>query len=217
MEEEYKPNSYKARSEAAKAEAEANSKKTEDEKPSSNNKRIVQGEVKIRKPNEFREFVRAFIVDDIRNVAKKAVYDFFIPSLKATFYKTLTNGLGMLFGINPDSAGNVNATKVAYTQFSAKNTSTNQPSPSENKTRSAFNLSDIIIPTRYEAEAVIERIHDLLNSYGVVSVTDVYEMINVDVPYTLVKYGWKSLPTNIVPYPVDGGYVIRLPKPIVID
>lgn len=215
MEEEYKPNSYKAKSEAAKAAAET--QKTDEETPKTNSKQIVQGEVKVRKPNEFREFIRAFIVDDIRNVAKKAVYDFFIPSLKTTFYKTLTNGLGMLFGINPDSAGNINATKVAYTQFSAKNTSVNQPSPSENKTRAAFNLSDVVIPTRYEAEAVIERIHDLLGSYGVVSVTDVYEMIGVDVPYTLVKYGWKSLPTNIIPYPVDGGYVIRLPKPIVID
>lgn len=211
--EEYKSNSFKAKQEQEQSSltAKLDSKQPTEEKKKV--KKVVEGKVEVKKPNEFTEFIREFIVEDIRDVAKKTIKNFLIPSLKDTILKTVSNGLSMLFGVTPTGASSTNVGKVSYNQYSQKPAA---PSENSDKSRGAYNLSDVIIQNRWEAEEVIKQFKEMMSRYQVVSVSDVYEMVGVEVPYTMNRYGWTFVPANLEPVPVNGGFVIRLPRPTII-
>ena len=58
---------------------------------------------------------------------------------------------------------------------------------------------------------------DILDQYGTVSVSDLYELADVACPhYTANKYGWTSLKNAQVMRCRDG-YIIKLPRATVIN
>lgn len=210
--EEYKSNSFKAKQEQEQSSL---AKQPIQKQPNEEKrvKKVVEGKVEIKKPNEFTEFIREFIVEDIRDVAKKTLKNFLIPSLKDAILKTVNNGLSMLFGVAPSTSSSTNAGKVSYNQYSQKPTA---PSENNDKQRGAYNLSDVVIQNRWEAEDVVKEFKAMMARYQVVSVSDAYEMVGVEVPYTMNRYGWTFVPANLEPVPVNGGFIIRLPRPTII-
>ena len=57
---------------------------------------------------------------------------------------------------------------------------------------------------------------DLIDEYGVVSVKDLYSYAGKKTDYTKEKYGWYDL-SNASVERVREGYLLKLPKPVVID
>ena len=57
---------------------------------------------------------------------------------------------------------------------------------------------------------------ELLETYGIVSVADLYELVGIIGNYTDNKYGWTNL-RNAEPIRVNGGYLLKLPKVCPID
>ena len=57
---------------------------------------------------------------------------------------------------------------------------------------------------------------DVIEQYNVVSVLDLYDMVDMSAPHTANKYGWTNL-RNADVVRVRDGYVIKLPKPFPID
>jgi hypothetical protein len=58
--------------------------------------------------------------------------------------------------------------------------------------------------------------HDVIGEYGSVTVADLLEMVSLDSSFTDWKYGWTDLRGSSVKR-VRGGYLIVLPKPILLD
>lgn len=61
-----------------------------------------------------------------------------------------------------------------------------------------------------------EHMIDALATYNCVSVADLYDLVGMTSNYTDNKYGWYDLRTAYI-QGVSGGYVIRLPKPVVLN
>ena len=67
-----------------------------------------------------------------------------------------------------------------------------------------------------EAEDVLSRMDELIDTYGVVSVADLYDLVGISCNYTDNKYGWTNI-RNVEPIRVRDGYMLKLPKAMPID
>ena len=71
---------------------------------------------------------------------------------------------------------------------------------------------DLVYDTKEEAEQVISRMKALINSYGLISVSDLCEMSNIVSSYADNKYGWTDLSNASVTRQANG-YMLKIPTP----
>ena len=76
-----------------------------------------------------------------------------------------------------------------------------------------FEYDNVYLDTRQEAEDVIERMEDILEQYGSVSVGDLYDLCDVSGDPTDWDYGWRSLRDAYSERTRDGFFTIKLPRP----
>ena len=201
---EFKPNSHKSKEEVKEAQAER--KKLD---------KVISGTAKAKK-NEIRKFTDIFISEDISNVKSYILMDVLVPAIKKAVSDIVTNGIDMiLYGGNGRTSKKSEASKISYTRYYDQRDEGRRRVETNTATRYSFD--DIVVPTRGEAEEVISRMDELIESYGVVSVADFYDLVGInDTNYTNNRYGW----TNIVsaqPVRVNDGYKIKLPKAMPIN
>lgn len=65
---------------------------------------------------------------------------------------------------------------------------------------------DIAFKTREEAENVLSAMKEILDKYGVVTVTDFCDLSSLPSTYIQTRYGWVNIDAHIVPVP--DGYMI---------
>lgn len=81
------------------------------------------------------------------------------------------------------------------------------------RSRSGHNFSDILIPTRREADDVLEMLYECLSRFGSVSVGDLYEATGIQTSHVDYKWGWTSLDKVKMIRKGDRGYMLDLPEP----
>lgn len=69
---------------------------------------------------------------------------------------------------------------------------------------------EVILPTRSDAEAVLEMMLNYLDKYGVVALAELHELVGLETSHTDQKWGWTVL-RNIPIRQVRDGYTIELP------
>lgn len=191
----YPPNSHKSKVEESKE----NTKRVE---------KVVTGPVKIKKKSEVRKFADIFVADDVANVKGYIVNELIIPTIKNTISNIVRDGIDMLLFGSPrrDNKPRGAIGHVDYTKYSRDEPRTT------NATRSAiYRHEDIVVDTRGEAEEVITQMEAVIETYGMVSVADLYDLVGISGNYTDHKYGWTNL-HNAEPIRVRDGYMIKLPK-----
>lgn len=76
----------------------------------------------------------------------------------------------------------------------------------------SHNVSEVILTNRDDAEAVIDELCRILDTYGEVSVADLYDAVGINaVKFTDQKWGWTNLRSASV-LRVREGYLLDLPK-----
>lgn len=202
---DYKPNSHRYKAEQKKA-------------PSDNKeiRKVVSGGVKTRKKNELRKFTDVFISEDVSNVKSYIFTDVFIPAAKKLVSDIVRDGIDMiLYGSSGSTKSSTSAPKVSYRNYyDQKDT---RPRVGEPRNHSRFDYEDLEYERRGDAEAVLSLMRDALERYQMVTVADMYEFSGLTEPYTSNKYGWTNLQTAYVDRTRGGGYIIKLPKAMVID
>lgn len=200
----YKPNSHKAKEEAAEREKRV-------EKP------VVRGNVKIKEKSEVSKLAEVFISEDVSNVKNYILMDVLIPTIKKTLYDIVTNTFDMvLFGGNGQrrsESNRSNASYVSYNRFSDRRDSNRYES---SRARNSFSYNDIIFDNRGEAEEVLSQMDDILGNYPYVTVADLFDLVGQSCDFTCQKYGWTNL-RNAEVVRVRDGYMIKLPKALPID
>lgn len=80
-----------------------------------------------------------------------------------------------------------------------------------------YKVEDIIFATRNIAEDTLKKMHEILDKYGIVRVTDLYDLADItrDYDYKDNLYGWTNLNDAII-LESHSGYFIKMPKPIKI-
>lgn len=198
---DYKPNSHKSKEEQNAALAER--KKLD---------KIVSGNVKIKKKSDVHKFTDIFISEDAANVKNYILMDVLVPAVKKAISDIITNGIDMiLYGGNGRKPGS-RVDKVSYRDYTSASSRDDRPA----RTRSGYSYDDVILDTRGEAEEVLTRMDELIETYGVVSVADLYDLVGITCNYTDNKYGWTNI-RNAEPIRVRKGYLLNLPKAIPIE
>lgn len=196
--EEYKSNSHK-------------SKELTKNEPT---KKVVKPIAKAttKKKNKLAE---TFISEDASNIKSYILMDVLVPAIKKAVIDIVTDGISMLF-YGDTSHGNrrssTSASYISYNRYSDRDRRDDRTSYG----RSRYSYDDIILQSRGEAEEVLDRMSEMIDTYGIVSVADMYDLVGIATNYTDNKYGWTNL-RNAEPIRVSNGYMLKLPKAGPID
>lgn len=191
---DYKPNSHKYKAEQKEKEREKRAEK------------VVSGNVKTKKKSSGRKIADSFIGDDAGNIGNYILNDVLIPSVKKAVVDIVTDGIAMLLGTDKKKGRSGSSTYVSYRSYSDDRDDRYRSS----RTRS-YSFDDIIFESRGEAEEVLDRMDELIDTYRAVSVADMYDLAGLSCDYTDNKYGWTSLRSADI-VRVSGGYMIKLPR-----
>ena len=195
---------YKANSHRSKEEQKLPEKKIEP---------VVKGKV-TKKKNNVRKLTDTFVSEDIQNVKSYVLMDVLVPAIKKAISDIVTNGVDMiLYGESGRSTRKTNASTVSYRNYYDNRRDDRY---SSSRTRTGYSYDDVVLETRSEAEDVLTRMDELIDTYGVVSVADMYDLVGISCNYTDNKYGWTNL-RNAEPVRVRDGYMLKLPKALPID
>lgn len=202
---DFKPNSYKSRE--GDKETEERTKRVE---------KVIAGNAKTRKKNAGSKIAESFFSEDVHSIGNYALMDVIIPALKKTLYDVITNSFDMLlFGGTGRSKRTSEASRVSYRNYYDRRDDRDRYSR-EPASRPRYGHDDVVVDSRAEAEEVINRMNEVIDTYGMVSVADLYDLVGMKPEYTDNKYGWTNI-RNAEPIRVRDGYMIKLPKAIPID
>ena len=196
-----KPNSHKY-----KAENSEEKKKIEP---------VVKSGAKLRKKNELQKVAGSIISEDAKSVKSYILMDVLVPAIKDAIEDIVTNGIRML--LRGDTSARRSGPSGGISHISYNKAYDRRDRSSLDRPRGVMDFDDLILPTRYEAEEVLRSLDDLIETYRIVSVADMYEAAGIrDFEYTARNYGWKDIRRAEV-VRVKNGYWLKMPNVSPID
>lgn len=204
---DYTPNSNKYKTEQQVTKSTEPEKKVE---------KVVKGNVTVKKKSEIGKFFSKYIAEDVSNIKSYIISDVIIPTFKNTIWDTFTNSLEMiLFGGTGRAKQSGGSSRPSYVSYDSKYK--NRDNRSDNITsRNRFDFDDIVFTDRRDAEEVLRQMDALMDTYKLVTVADLYDLVGKTGEYTDQKYGWTNL-RNANWVRSRDGYKLSLPKPLPID
>ena len=201
-------NSYKSREESALA----SQKKKQITK-------VTKGTVRTKKKNEMSKLGSVFISEDASKVKSYILMDVLVPTIKKAISDIVKNGVDMiLYGEVGQSNKRTYASTVSYRDYydNGSRSASRFDDPPRARTRTGYSFDDVILETRGEAEEVLSSMDELIETYGSVSVADMYDLVGISCEYTDNKYGWKNIRTA-EPVRVRDGYMLKLPRALPLN
>lgn len=201
---DYKPNTKRYREEQ---------RTKSEEKPKV--EKVVSGNVRTKKKGELGKLRDVFISEDVSNVKSYIVMDVLVPAAKKAISDIVRDGIDMiLYGEAKGKRSSSGASYVSYRNYSDRDRYDDRRPVS--RTRSNYDFDDVILDSRVEAEEVLIRMDELIDTYGQVTVADMYDLVGMSCQYTDNSYGWKDI-RSAEPVKVrGGGYLLKMPRAIVL-
>lgn len=191
--------------------------------------RVTSAEVVRRKKGLGRQFKETFIGGDAKMAMQYMMIEVVVPAVRDTMIDALQGGIEkLIYGDDRPRRGSRSAPSaypnpghVAYNRMGPSVPPRSAPPSSQNalsrRSRARHDFDDIVIPSRPEAEEVIDRMFDLLSRYGSVRVADLYELTGIAGTHTDHKWGWTELRGARAARLRSGGYLLELPEPQPLD
>lgn len=185
-------------------------------------KPVVTNPVTRKKKGLGGKIADTFFGDDIDNVGSYLIHDVIVPGTKNIISDLITGGLDMIFygesrgrhGRSATRDKNKSYVRELVNEHNSYAGYYNKPAQSSapaTRNKANHNFDDIELTTRAEANEVLLSLQDVLDMYGVVTVADFYELVNIAPEFTDHDYGWSSLARATV-VPTRRGYVIKFPR-----
>lgn len=212
-EKDFQPNSHKYKEEQRKATSTPAERKVE---------KVVSGTVTTKKKNGIQKFADAFVSEDVVNIKSFILSDVIIPAIKnvasdtvGTIVDVIKNSVDTCLYGEAGARKKSNSSKISYRDYYESN---KRRAVTEPKTRSSsrYDYEDIILDNRGEAEEVLSQMIGMVDTYKMVSVADLYDLVGITCNYTDNKYGWTDLEHASV-IRVREGYMIKLPRAVPLD
>lgn len=176
---------------------------------------VVKSGAKLRKKNEFQKVAGSIISEDAKSVKSYILMDVLVPAIKDAIEDIVTNGIRML--LRGDTSARRSGPSGGISHISYNKAYDRRDRSSLGRPRGVMDFDDLILPTRYEAEEVLRSLDDLIETYRIVSVADMYEAAGIrDFEYTARNYGWKDIRRAEV-VRVKNGYWLKMPNVSPID
>ena len=162
-----------------------------------------------------RKFADVFIAEDVSNIKSYVFSDILVPAAKKLVVDIAMDSLNMFFyGGTKRSDNRLGAAShVSYNRFYDR--ANDRSYNNTNNSRGFLNYDDLVFENRGEADLVLTRLCEVIETYGVATVGDLYDAVGKTCDYTYEKYGWTNLGTAKVSR-VRDGYVLDLPKALPI-
>jgi hypothetical protein len=194
----------------------SNSHRSKEEKreevPGKSVEKVVTGAVKTKKKSEVKKFVDVFLPDDVSNVKQFIFMDVMIPAFKKVVMDAveafLYNGV-----TGSNRRGSSVSSRISYNSMYDNGGSSQRRSNTSGRAN-VYDYNDIILESRGEAEDVLACMDELIAKYGMISVSDYYDLVGVTGSHTDNKYGWTDIRNSSPVRNRDGGYTIKLPRAI---
>jgi hypothetical protein len=189
---------------------------------SKNVKRVTSSDATRKKKSLRKQFRETFVAGDAKSAGQYVVIDVILPWAKnmvveagSTWLEKLIFGDARRRGSTPPQSGPMGY--VNYSRFSG--VMGNRPAilnsaqrAMSRQARARHDFDEIVLDSRAEAEEVIERLFDLVESYESATVADLYELVGLSSTHTDHKWGWTDVRGAGVSR-VRGGYLLDLPEP----
>ena len=178
-------------------------------------KAVVNGKV-TKKKKGIGSKIGAVLFDDnnVGDVKEYVIFDVIVPAVKNAISNAITGGIDMLlFGERRSDSSRFSDSR-GYTSYSSRSTSRRDSSRQSYRRPSLFELDDILLPTKLDANSVIDNMFNILDEYGVVSVADYYALVGEPSNYQMNAWGWENLTNVYTQRTRNGEYKIVLPKPV---
>jgi len=190
---------------------------------------ITTGPVTTRKKSLGRRFLDTFLAGNVTGVGQYVVMDVILPAVRDVITDSVSQGIERLIygearsssrrtGQRPQGSGGY----ISYNRYAPstppwKKDPREEPRPTlSRQARATHDFSEIVPSTRVEANAVLDKMAELIAQYGQVTVSDLYDMCGLEAAFTDEKWGWTDL-RNAGLERVSNGYLLKLPKPEQLD
>ena len=179
---------------------------------------VTKGKVLDRKKSLGRKFAEAFIEEDMENIQDYILYEVAAPSIKKAIFDAIVGALQMILGVNSSGRSSSSGTgnRTNYKSFYASEKSSSSTVSPRTSRGSRYEIREIVLETRGEAEAVLEMLNEALDQYQSVSVADLYSAVGITADWTDNKVGWTDLRMARIRKTIDG-YVLDMPRPVSIE
>lgn len=185
------------------------------ETPDRDNKRvekIVSGKVRKKKKSEIRKLTDVFVPEDVDDIKSYIFMDVIIPAVKKIVLDIVETSL---YGSTGRTRKNSGSSKISYQRYYDRQSDVRDRS--SGRSRTGYSYDDIIFDSYAEADDVLTRMDELIDTYGIVRVADLYDMAGVTGSYTDNNYGWTNIRNASIVRIHGGGHMIKLPKAMPLD
>jgi len=181
---------------------------------------VVSGKVNIKKKSEGKKFLEAMFQGDLVTIKDSIVDNVFVPAIKELIWNTIERAVkGLMYGDFSSSRNSernsIPARQVDFTRFSDRRRRDDYYDRGHDD---IYDYGEIFLQERRDAEALLDRINELLDKYQWVSVAQLYELAGLRGRYTDHNYGWRERDRNdIYITTTRGGYLVKMPRPRPFD
>lgn len=203
----------------------SNSQNPKSEEPEDNTpKKIIRQVATGKRIERKKSFLDTFLNGTLKVVGVYVFTEILIPAFKNTLSDMVNNSTDMILFGEPknrrrDRDRSARGSYVSYTGYYDRDRDRDRDRSSFDRERrdrtygrSRFDSDDILLPTREEAEEVIQSMFDIYDQYNAVTVSEFLELVGLPDEYTDRNYGWTNL-RDVQARRVRDGYIIDLPVP----
>ena len=171
---------------------------------------------KIQKKTFGEKFKEIFIGEDIQNVGEYILKEVVVPTIKNTVVDIIQNGISLLI-FGESSSKNSNRRNGQYVSYGSYSSNSSRDRRRDDRRDAPNDKGNIIFNSRGDAQAVLDHLLDILDTYRAVTVANYYEAADVPSNYQDRKWGWTDLRYVDIRMARGGGWYIDLPRVEYID
>lgn len=186
--------------------------------------RVTTSDAVIRKPSMGKRFSSIFFGGTARQALADIIIDVLLPSVRDTLSDAVSQGVERIIcgeaksrSRRPSSvysSGRSRESYISYNRYSSPASREREERRAVSRRgRAAHDFNEIVIPTRVEAEEVIDALFTLVDKYDQATVADLYDLVGVTSDYTDASWGWTDL-RGAQATRVRTGYLLDLPRPV---
>lgn len=197
--ENYPSNSIKSRTHAENAESE---KKTIG--------KVIVGNVRTEKKRGLRKILGTLVSNEISDVASDVWHKVILPAIK----RAISDAVEVALNGETSKKSRVSSYLGSYRRSYGADGNDARRSVDIHR---LYEIDDIVLDSYGDAELILDEMNGLIDKYGLVSVSDLYDMLGKPGgTHTDCRYGWNSLKTARI-VPVRNGFALRLPRVIPLN
>lgn len=195
----------------------SNRDKAPDETPAKKVEKIVEGKVVQRKKSLGRRLAENFKGEDAGSVGTYVVEQVLVPRIKDLVFDIIESAVRRaLFGDSAKGYTSRSGTGKGYTPYNtiASSAISKQAPASQQQVRSD-EFGEIVVETRGEAQEVMDKISNLIETYGMACVSDLKAAVGLTPSITDERFGWLGMGGTDIRR-VGGaspGYLLVFPRP----